>query len=438
MSPPQQQSPRGPLNDLHTAALRGSTEATIALLSTGSVNIDQVDPDGLTPLMYSVQRNNSLVTRILLNRGANVSTAADDGFTALHISASCGHLAVTLDLVEAGADLEAQDTAGCRPLHLAADEGHSEVMAALIEAGANIDSCTRDGQTPLFVAASQGQMIAVKELLQAGANSLLGATLSGIDFLPLDSAAFGGHSCVVRELIEQRGIQGCGGGSGGVHALRVAASRPHVGVMVILMDSGVVDTGIALVSAAEWAHEAAVKFLLQRRRLEGSPAGLIGYVNSCDEYGVTPLFRSISFGEDSNGVLQLISPRIVQLLVDAGADTTKALRATDAEGIVFNCGTPLAYTIQNLRRKEAGEKDLTTEQLHRLEAVRRLLLRVEAVRAVSWQWHIDASVAKRVGRGGMSKAETSSPPLRLVLPILRRRVKRRGLVLSTIFRLVVM
>ena len=97
--------------------------------------------------------------------------------------------------------------------------------------------------------------------------------------------------------------------------------------------------------------------------------------------------------------------------------------------------TPLRSTKKKVVR---AKKDATEEQLHGREAARRLLLRVEAVRAVSWLWHINAPFARRVERDGTGKTETASSPLRGMLPILRRRARRHGLVLAPVFRLVMM
>lgn len=44
--------PRGPEYELHYAARDGSIERTRALLSRGSIDIDERDPTGWTPLKY--------------------------------------------------------------------------------------------------------------------------------------------------------------------------------------------------------------------------------------------------------------------------------------------------------------------------------------------------------------------------------------------------
>ena len=77
--------PRGPWNGLHQAALHGSTERLEAQLSDGgSIDIDQGDPYGRTPLTMASRYGHLDIVRILLDKGANVSIAADGGATALH------------------------------------------------------------------------------------------------------------------------------------------------------------------------------------------------------------------------------------------------------------------------------------------------------------------------------------------------------------------
>ena len=115
----------------------------------------------------------------------------------------------------------------------------------------------------------------------------------------------------------------------------------------------------------------------------------------------------------------------MRLLLDAGADTTSVVPG-------LNTITKVA-----LRGKNNGKAGVPQEQLHDLEAIRRLMSCVEAVHAVSWLWHSGLPI-----NGGVSKssrrAETTSTPLRMMLPGLRRRAsRRRGVLLRALFRSVV-
>ena len=426
--PPRKRPLRGPTNDLHTAASFGSTERALALLASGEFDVDQPNPNGNTPLMLGSCFGHLPVVRVLLSKGANVSLVDIDDFTALHLSAYQGNPKVMKLLVKAGSELEAKvSCSGCTPLHLAAENGHSEGMRVLIEAGANANSRALDGATPLYMAAEGGHAALVKGLLRARANPLLGSTHPvGGSFLPLDVAAKEGHSEVARELLRQLGIKGCGGTTDGVQALQLAAQRQHVEIMDMLTCAGVVDPGVALLSAAMCGRELSVKFLLHQQgwKTSGREAA---YLDILNRFGATPLVCSIE--------ACCFSPRIARLLVDAGADSATAVRLTDVRGAVRFNGTPLAYTNFILREKKIKEKDATEKQLHSLEAIRRQLMRVEAVHAVSWQWARDAhAVTHAAAPEDASNIATTSTPLASMLPILRRRAGRPRVLLAAMFR----
>lgn len=450
--PPRHQWPRGPANNLHQAASQASVELTAAVLSTG-IDIDMGNENGVTPLMISSAGGDPRVASLLLEKGANVAVVAEGGFTALHFSSQQGNLIVTKMLVQAGGGIEATDTRGFTPLHMAADRGHWQVMSVLIEAGANRDTRLPLGSTPLFSASLKGHVAAVRVLLRAGANPRLSKTLSrqempgpiyplceGYTCSPLDIAAQECHTGVVRELIQQCGIDGCGGASGGLFALRVAAQQQHVDIMKLLLDAGVADTGRALLDAIVSGREESVTFLVRQQQRKRSPAGVSGYVNVCAHDGATPLLSAVSFARSS--------ARVVRLLIDAGADASLVVEPKNSTGGLFFKGTPLNLATSCLLSKRVQGKDATEEQLNRLEAIRRLLSRVEAVHAVSWLWTSRSSGdAPDVARTAESSTRTNSmvsaptpptpTPLTSMLPILRRRARRPCVLLAPLLRWVV-
>lgn len=213
-------------DELQSAVIRGSVERTVALLAGGDIDIDERRPKGWTALMLGASTGDVGVVRILVNKGANLSLVDDRGFSALHLATQGGHVAVTKLLMEAGADPEAQVSAtDPTPLYAAAEQGHSEVVGVLIEAGADPNTRGSGGLTPLYIAAGTGRVTAIKVLLRAKANPLLGCD---DDTTPLDVAAQNGHLEVVDTLIQECGIEGCGGASGGVAALKWAADKQHL------------------------------------------------------------------------------------------------------------------------------------------------------------------------------------------------------------------
>ena len=412
---------------LHLAVGNGHLEVVAALLKAGA-DIKASTSSGITSLQLAAYEGHLDVVPALIEAGADLHASGRQGFMPLHLAAQNGQMEVTKALVKAGADLQAAAAEGCTPLHLAARHGRAAVVRMLLDAGANCDTRLPDGATPLALAATGGHLDVVKALLRAKSNPLLARTdpQSGKTTLPLDSAASSGHAKVVNELIQQVGIEGCSSASGGVYALRVAAREQFVDIMTLLADAGVVDTGEALMDAAKSGHEAGVKLLLVRQERRGVDGA--AYVNAPNELGQTSLFFAIGFGR--------CSPRVVRLLVDAGADATSAARGTETPGgEVVSSDTPLDFANRILRTKKVDGKDATEEQLHGLEGIRRLLLRVDAVHAVSWLWPNDAPIIGRAAEGSR-KDKIASTPLGKMLPALRRRASMSGVQLGSLIRCV--
>lgn len=411
------------------AAASGCTNDEVsAILSGGAIDIDQADLHGWTPLMVAAACGSSSVVKVLLTRGASASIVGDEGVSALHLAAREGHVAVAKTLVQAGADMELGDSQGDTPLNDATERGQSEVMSVLIEAGANIHCRGFDGSTPLFIAAQLGHLNAVKVLLRAGVNPLLVNKDAGKPYGALDAAAQSGHPKVVRELVQHRGIEGCGGISRGNIALEAAAQYQRLESMAVLFDAGVVDKGPALAIAAGCGTEASVKYLLQQKK--GGASGRRAYVNSRDPCGETAMTCCVGYG-----MFPSPSPRIMRLLVDAGADTRSKARILDAKGKVVFHDTLVALAARNLREKKVGGKGATEEQLNRLEGVRRLLLRVDAVHALSWLWP-SGSRAPMMVHGGEGKGRATAAPTAItgMLPTLRRTARRPGVLVAALFR----
>ncbi|CAM9406351.1 unnamed protein product [Ectocarpus fasciculatus] len=420
---------------LHRAAkARFTTSSYIDALLARGIDINEVNPKGLTALMIAAAEGHSGVAALLVDRGADVSKVGEMGITALHVSAGQGDLAITEMLLAAGANLEASATDGITPLQLASAEGHSDVLRAIVKAGANVDGRGVGGGTPLYGAAAEGQVDAVEVLLGAKANPLLtipNTVTVGPPLVALDAAAEYGHAAVVRRMIELLGIEGCGGASRGAWALSQAATNQHVDVMAILVDAGVVDNnGEALIGAAARGREASVKLLLQQQDKNNIASSGV-YVDSiCIESGARPLHFGIGLGGFS-------SARIVRMLVDAGADTISRVYLRNTHGGVVFDGTPLEMLASFVREKAAEGGETAKKQLHELEAIRLVLLRGEAARALSWLWPSNSTLSTSHAAGAMIRVRvTTTPgtPLAGLSGILRRRAVRQRVLFTAFHR----
>ena len=124
----------------------------------------------------------------------------------------------------------------------------------------------------------------------------------------------------------------------------------------------------------------------------------------------------------------------MRLVLDAGADASKDVGIMNPWGGLFFKGTLLSVTSNFLHDESVHGERLAREQLDKLGATYSLLMRVEAVPAVSWLWPRDASPVG--GRGAFTTFATTGTALATMLPILRRRARRPRLLLAPMFRYV--
>ena len=261
----------------------------------------------------------------------------------------------------------------------------------VVNAAEELEATDHQGYTPLHVAATKGHSEVISALIEAGSdpNTCLPTTSE----TPLYSAVAGGHLDAVRVLLRAKADTLClgEGGAGVVFPLEIAVYRGHTGVVrELLQQVGIGGGGVALAALAALS---------------------LSTVSGC-------------------------SPRVAQLLVDAGMDTELAVQLgpfSDSDDVVD--GTLLARTNRRLRQKKIAGEDATEEQLNGLEGMRRLLMRVEAVRAISWLWSAQPTlIARAEGCACKGERNTGGTPLRRTLPLLRRRAARPGVLLRPAFR----
>lgn len=353
-------------NALIEAVLTEHLEEAHGLIDRHAVDIDEKDHKGGTALLYASSRHPCIVKR-LLDLGADPQVRNFSGFNVLHVCALSGNHAAAELLVKAGADLGAiESTSGTEPLHLAAQRGHVEVMVIFLRAGARLDRRTTRGETALFLAAVRGEVGAVRELLRCGANPL--KKCGG--FTPLMGAVSFGHVDVACEFREWfGGFADCGGDM----ALVSAAEKQHVGIIELLLDHGVCDSrGYALSSAIVKGREESINLLL--RRNDGSTLDLKTYVNNARHFNNVYSALECCFQHPRQA-----SPRIVRRLIEAGI----------AHDVIFDDYTPLKFAENFVYEKTGGYGFEVTDgdkYAIGMQGIRRVLLQLAAVHAVSWGW----------------------------------------------------
>ena len=161
-------SPSDPAKEqaLHEAALNGEAGTVETLLGEG-VDVNVVDAEARTALMYSSFNGHTDIVRKLLNAGAEVSLRDGMGRTAL-LYAATGPFPETVKLLlESNADPNIRDAdEHFTPLMHAAAEGQLEVVEILLEYGADPSLKDVDGEDAELFARQNGHT-EVAELLKS-------------------------------------------------------------------------------------------------------------------------------------------------------------------------------------------------------------------------------------------------------------------------------
>ncbi|MGE3511265.1 MAG: ankyrin repeat domain-containing protein, partial [Vicinamibacterales bacterium] len=181
------------------AALRAVLDASAARPAEAASLVNGAEPDGTTPLLWAVRRNDRAMTDALLAAGADVRRANRYGVAPLNAACTAGYADLALRLLDAGADPNGATPEGETPLMAAARSGALPVVKALLARGVDPNAAEGwRGQTALMWAAAEGHTEVVRTLLSGGAAV---GSRSTAGFTPLLFAVRGGHESAVRTLL---------------------------------------------------------------------------------------------------------------------------------------------------------------------------------------------------------------------------------------------
>ena len=137
----------------------GDTGHVRTLILRGA-DVDAVDEDGDSALLYAVSKGHRDVAELLLKYGANPDVCGDSGVP-IRLAASRGWAEMVRILAAEGARVDAPSTVmgtrGVTATMVAAGGGYVDCLRALLELGANPDLVDADGDSALFYAQSNGQ-----------------------------------------------------------------------------------------------------------------------------------------------------------------------------------------------------------------------------------------------------------------------------------------
>lgn len=123
--------------DAFTAAALGRADQLAVLLDRGEAGLQDLSPDGWTPLHLAAFFGNRETAEMLIDRGADTAARSRNeiGNTPLHAAVAGGRALLVELLVERGADVNAVAN-GLRPLDIAAGREDQEMVGYLVAHGA--------------------------------------------------------------------------------------------------------------------------------------------------------------------------------------------------------------------------------------------------------------------------------------------------------------
>eukprot|EP00051_Salpingoeca_urceolata_P031484 m.11770 g.11770 ORF g.11770 m.11770 type:complete len:1113 (+) comp4095_c0_seq1:185-3523(+) len=347
-----------------------SQSSSLSSVSTQSQQrlafLNEIDEDGMTPLMYAARHNHVQVVDELLKQGARVDVRGDDGLLPLHLAAKHGHdkvLSIILhyqdekgvvSLVSRGDDYgttavhyavsrtspshlacldillaavespDLLDESQMTPLHTAAAAGNVEGIQMLHAKGANLRAKDCDNGTPMHIAAMEGHCEVGRILLKLAEGSdgsslpiLEDRDLAGNE--PLHLAVQNGNFDFINLLLDE-GANPNASTVRGYTPLHMAARNGQVEVIKLLRAKRAYQfkrdhkSKLPLHRAAEQGRTEAVKYLLIEEALR--PKGLTAQSYS----GFTPFISACWSGHEST-CLALLQLGANPLAVDKAGKT---------------------------------------------------------------------------------------------------------------------
>lgn len=213
------------------AAKEGKMDVVLNFLDKNPQDIDKVDEEGYTALMYAALEGHENLVSVLLLGNADVNKSAKDGLTPLLLSCVEGNINIIKKLLLKKANFNAVDKDGNGVLHIAAINGYSEICKFFVDLKVDLNFKNKQGRTPLHLAAEEGHANTSETLIKMGANPKLRA----FDKSPLDLAAENGHKNVCRVIINS-GVKVNSSSRCEHTALHLAARHGHLEVVKLLVE----------------------------------------------------------------------------------------------------------------------------------------------------------------------------------------------------------
>jgi ankyrin repeat protein len=285
---------------------------------------------GFTPILYAAKYNPKPdVIKYLINNNANINSTNEDGVSALMFASGYNSYEVVKTLIDESTQVNKRDLSGRNSIYYAATYNpDSKIINLLVENGADVNSKNKKGLTPLMRASAFNNYEVVKVLIEHGAD-INSKTESG--FTPILYAAKYSNDPKVIDILVENGAEIKGGLFSDIpNPLYQSAkynNNPEITKKLIELGADPNDDydNSPLIEAAENNNAEVVKVILK--------AGVdVNYQNS---HGNTALHRASLQAED---------PRIIELLLEYGADGTIENEA-DRKAIEYIDGFEMGFGV---------------------------------------------------------------------------------------------
>ncbi|KAL3091970.1 hypothetical protein niasHS_005920 [Heterodera schachtii] len=190
----------------------------------------------LLPLHAAARSGALSACKLLVAMGADANCRSLRGITPLMEAAAGGHLNIVEFCVEiCKANVNFADSNGTTALIRASVKGKTDVVCYLIAMGARLDQVDNKGYTAFLFTAQKGLLIVCEMLAENGANANL-KTASGTT--PLMAASEGGHSAIVKFLVDKCQVKVEMADANGNSALLCALIAKNDGIASYLIKKG--------------------------------------------------------------------------------------------------------------------------------------------------------------------------------------------------------
>ncbi len=153
---------RNPPLDLFEASAAGRLERVAALIEKEPALVNQISPDGFSPLHLAAFFGYPEAVSYLVDHGAEVNAASANPMRLRPLHSALAHretaavLKMAQILLSHGAEVNARQAGGWTPLHQAATHRVADLVRLLLERGADVNAKADNGKTPIDMAAQSG------------------------------------------------------------------------------------------------------------------------------------------------------------------------------------------------------------------------------------------------------------------------------------------